>query len=162
MHTAQLERLQYTHAHTPPHPPPPLHLPPPPPRLPPSNSRGCLSPARLAPAAAICHSYRPAPVHPLAPPPLAPLGWHHARCVPQLNWHTVQVIATAKAPGSEGKFPNKGRFRYEGRNMGGAYLAKYLGALVANTGCVTPEVRSRIRKATAALTKLARRAWTVS
>ena len=71
----------------------------------------------------------------------------------------MQVIATPKGPGSKRKFPNKGRIRYEGRNVGGTYSAKYLGTLVANTACTTPEVRSRIRKATAALTKLARHVW---
>ena len=91
--------------------------------------------------------------------PLSRITRHQQGWGLHLNWDKVQIITAPCGRGSKRRFPNKGRVRYAGRNVGGTYTAKYLGTLVAHTGCVTTEVRARIRKAMAALTKLARYVW---
>ena len=71
----------------------------------------------------------------------------------------MQILVEPRGAGCKRKFPNQGKARRKGRTIGGTRAAKYLGALFARTGSRTKEVRSRILKATSALTKVARRMW---
>ena len=76
-----------------------------------------------------------------------------------LNWDKIQMLIQPMGTGRRRRFPNCGNLHYNGKSISGTRPAKYIGALISRTGSCRVEVTSRIRKATAALTKTARHVW---
>lgn len=77
----------------------------------------------------------------------------------QQNWDKTQLMVQGLGKGRKRRFPHKGDLYYEGRLVKSKPVAKYLGTLLAASGSHTHEVRSRVSKATTALSRVARGVW---